>query len=52
MKFLMNIRCDITAQGQGAYRDRLFSGAFASTIRYREIGLDITLSGSFDINLA
>lgn len=51
-KLLMNITCDVTVKAQGVYKERLFSGVFESILRYHEFGLDVALSGSFEIHLA
>jgi hypothetical protein len=51
-KFETNITCDVTAAARGVFADRLFRGAFEMSTRYREIGLDLTLSGIFKIHLA
>lgn len=48
----MTVTCDVKAEARGVYNDRLFSGAFASLTQYREFGLHITLSGSFEVHLA
>jgi hypothetical protein len=52
VKLLQNVTCDIVSKGQGVYRERSFSGVFESFTRYHEVGLVLTLSGSFEIHLA
>jgi hypothetical protein len=47
-----NITCDIKAEAKGVYSERRSSGVFKSFMCYREFGLNLTLSGSFEIHLA
>ncbi len=44
-----NVTCHVEAEARGAYRERLFSGVFAT--RY-EFGISLDVSGSFEIHLA
>jgi hypothetical protein len=48
----VNLTCDITTGARGVYGDGHFSGAFESSIGYREADRVVSFSGSFDIHLA
>lgn len=48
----MNITCDVHAEARGTYRDRTFSGAFATRMQYQGSGPVVTMSGTFEVHLA
>jgi hypothetical protein len=52
VKIPVNVTADVSAKAKGAYSGRRFSGAFESLIRYHEFGVNVAMSGTFEISLA
>jgi len=52
LKLSKNITCDISSAAAGYYKLGRFSGEFLSHLRYRELGVDLSLEGSFEVHLA
>lgn len=47
----VNVSCDVHAEARGIYRDRTFSGTFATRMEYQGSGAVITMSGTFEVYL-
>jgi Type I restriction enzyme R protein N terminus (HSDR_N) len=50
--FQINIRCATLAEASGVLVDRVFRGNFVTNLHYVDLGLRVSLSGSFEARLA
>jgi hypothetical protein len=50
--FQINIHCDTLAEASGVLVDRVFRGSFVTNMRYVNLGLQVSLSRSFEARLA
>jgi hypothetical protein len=48
----INIRCDTLAEASGVLADRVFRGDFVTNMHYVDLGMRVSLSGSFEAHLA
>ena len=50
--FQINIHCDTCTEASGVLVDRIFRGNFVTNLHYGDLGVQVSLYGSFEVHLA